>query len=181
MPLSRDDHGGGTDRDGAKSETYCSHCYRSRQFVMPDITVHDMQKRVKARLVEVGTAAVAGSATDTQDPVPEAVEERLMTRVTFGVLLGLVIGAVDVGLMVPLSFPDKRAALLGAFFARFALGFFAATVRLPMSPVASGLVVGIVTSVPDAIITEAYAPILVTGIVFGAIAGWVVGRWAPPL
>ena len=77
--------------------------------------------------------------------------------------------------------PDKRAALLGAFFARFALGFFAANVRLPVSPVASGLVVGILTSVPDAIITKAYAPILVTGIVFGAIAGWVVGRWAPPL
>ena len=94
-----------------------------------------------------------------------------MTCVTFGVLLGLVIGAVDVGLMLPLSFPDKRAALLGAFFARFALGFFAANVRLPMSPVASGLVVGILTSVPDAIITKAYAPILVTGIVFGAIAG----------
>jgi hypothetical protein len=116
-----------------------------------------------------------------QDPIPQAVEKRLMTCVTFGVLLGLVIGAVDVALMLPLSFPDKRAALLGAFFARFALGFFAANVRLPMSPVAAGLVVGILTSVPDAIITKAYAPILVTGIVFGAIAGWVVGRWAPPL
>jgi hypothetical protein len=111
----------------------------------------------------------------------EALEERLMTHVTLGVLLGLVIGAVDVGLMLPLSFPDKRAALLSAFFARFALGFFAATVRLPMSPVASGLVVGILTSVPDAIITKAYAPILITGIIFGAIAGWVVGHWAPPM
>jgi len=55
MPLSRDDGRGGTDRDGANSETYCSHCYRRGQFVMPDITVHDMQKRVKARLVEAGT------------------------------------------------------------------------------------------------------------------------------
>ena len=33
------------------------------------------------------------------------------------------------------------------------------------------LVVGILTSVPDAIITKAYAPILITGTVFGAIAG----------
>ena len=159
---------------------YCSHCYRRGQFVMPAITVHGVQERVKARLVEVDTLRLL-AARLTRDPVPETVEERLMTRVTLGVLLGLVIGAADVGLMLPLSFPDKRAALLGAFFGRFALGFFAATVRLPISPVASGLVVAILTSVPDAIITKAYAPILVTGIVFGAIAGWVVGRWAPPL
>ena len=104
-----------------------------------------------------------------------------MTRVTLGVLLGLAIGVVDVLLMLPLSFPDKRAALLGAFCARFALGFFSATVRLPLSPVVSGVVVGILTSVPDAIITKAYAPILITGTVFGAVAGWIVGRWAPSL
>lgn len=101
-----------------------------------------------------------------------------MSRVPLGVLLGLIIGAVDVALMLPLSFPDKRAALLGAFCARFALGFFAATVRLPMSPIFTGLLVGILTSLPDAIITKAYAPIMLTGIVFGAIAGWIVGRWA---
>ena len=47
-----------------------------------------------------------------------------MSRVPLGVLLGLIIGAVDVALMLPLSFPDKRAALLGAFCARFALGFW---------------------------------------------------------
>lgn len=81
-----------------------------------------------------------------------------MTRVNLGLLLGVAFGIADVVLMLPLSFPDKRAALLGAFCARFALGFFAATVRLPVSPVASGLLVGILTSVPDAIITKAYAP-----------------------
>jgi hypothetical protein len=81
-----------------------------------------------------------------------------MSRVPLGVLLGLIIGAVDVALMLPLSFPDKRAALLGAFCARFALGFFAATVRLPMSPILAGVLVGILTSVPDAIITKAYVP-----------------------
>ena len=100
-----------------------------------------------------------------------------MTRVTLGLLLGVVIGVADVLLMLPLSFPDKRAALLGAFCARFALGFFAATVRLPVSPILSGVIVGVLTSVPDAVITKAYAPIMVTGVVFGAAAGWIVGRW----
>ena len=101
-----------------------------------------------------------------------------MSRITLGVVLGLGVGVVDVLLMLPLSFPDKRAALLGAFCARFALGFFAATVRLPMHPIAAGILVGILTSLPDAIITKAYAPIMITGVVFGAIAGWIVGRWA---
>jgi hypothetical protein len=33
---------------------------------------------------------------------------------------------------------------------------------------------------PDAIITKTKAsvPIMTTGVVFGLIAGWVVGRWA---
>ena len=104
-----------------------------------------------------------------------------MTRISLGVFLGLGIGLVDVLMMLPLSFPDKRAALLGAFCARFALGFFAATVRLPLSPIVTGVVVGILTSLPDAIITKAYGPIMVTGIIFGTIAGWLVGRWAPVL
>ena len=101
-----------------------------------------------------------------------------MDRMRLGLLLGLVFGVVDVLLMLPMSFPDKRAALLGAFCSRFALGFFAATVRLPMPPVAAGIVVGMLTSLPDAIITKAYVPILATGLVFGALAGWAVGRWA---
>src|SRR6478735_7974184 len=100
-----------------------------------------------------------------------------MTRIGLGVLLGLSIGIIDVLLMLPLTFPDKRAALLGAFCARFALGFFAANVRLPVFPILSGLVVGVLTSLPDAVITKAYAPIMITGVLFGTIAGWIVGRW----
>ena len=103
-----------------------------------------------------------------------------MGRLTFGVTLGLVIGIIDVLLMLPLAFPDKRAARLGAFSSRFALGFFASVVKLPMSLVASGVLVGVLTSIPDAIVTKAYAPILISGVVFGAIAGWVIGRWARP-
>jgi hypothetical protein len=100
-----------------------------------------------------------------------------MTRVTLGVLLGVVIGALDVLLMLPLSFPDKRAALVGAFCSRFALGFFTAVVSLPLPPPLLGVVVGVLTSLPDAIITKAYAPIMISGVIFGAAAGFVVGRW----
>jgi hypothetical protein len=104
-----------------------------------------------------------------------------MSRVTMGVVLGLVWGILDVLLMLPMSFPDKRAALLGAFTSRFALGFFAATVRLPAPSIVTGILVGLLTSLPDAFITKAYVPILVTGTIFGALSGWIVGRWAPPV
>jgi hypothetical protein len=100
-----------------------------------------------------------------------------MTRVMLGTLLGLGIGVADVLLMLPLSFPDKRAALLGAFCARFALGFFAATVTLPLHPIVTGVIVGLLTSLPDAIITKAFLPIMATGLVFGAIAGFIVSKW----
>src|SRR3954471_12071819 len=104
-----------------------------------------------------------------------------MARVPLGIVLGVVIGVVDVLLMLPLSFPDKRAALLGAFCSRFALGFFTAVTRLPLPPVVAGILVGILTSLPDAIITKAYAPIMITGVIFGAIGGWIVGRYGIPL
>ena len=103
-----------------------------------------------------------------------------MPRATLGVILGLSIGIADVLLMLPLSFPDKRTALLAAFCSRFSLGFFAATIHLRLPPIATGSLVGLLTSIPDAIVTKAYAPILVTGVIFGAVAGWVVGRWAAP-
>ncbi len=103
-----------------------------------------------------------------------------MHRIKLGLTLGVAFGIVDDLLMLPLQFPDKRAALLGAFCSRFALGFLAATVRLDIHPIASGLLVGVLTSLPDAIITKAYVPILMSGVIFGAIAGWVVGRWARP-
>ena len=104
-----------------------------------------------------------------------------MPRVPLGIGLGIAIGVVDVLLMLPLSFPDKRAALLGAFCARFALGFFASVTQLPLRPVLTGVLVGVLTSLPDAIITKAYAPIMLTGVIFGVIAGWIVGRWGVPL
>ena len=103
-----------------------------------------------------------------------------MPRATLGVILGLSIGIADVLLMLPLSFPDKRTALLAAFCSRFSLGFFAATINVRLSPIAAGILVGLLTSFPDALVTKAYAPILVTGVISGAMAGWVVRRWAAP-
>jgi Putative zinc ribbon domain len=54
MPLKRDEHGGGSNADGSKSTTYCSHCYQEGQFVLPDITVEQMKARVRDKVAEFG-------------------------------------------------------------------------------------------------------------------------------
>ncbi len=54
MPLSKDENGGGTEADGRKSGMYCSHCYQNGTFVPPDITLEQMQERVKGKIKEMG-------------------------------------------------------------------------------------------------------------------------------
>ena len=50
MPLSRDEKGGGTERNGQKSIEYCSHCYSNGTFLQPDITLPQMIELVHAKL-----------------------------------------------------------------------------------------------------------------------------------
>ena len=54
MQLKRDEKGGGTNADGTRSTMYCSHCYQNGQFVLPDISVTEMQARVREKIVEFG-------------------------------------------------------------------------------------------------------------------------------
>ena len=99
-----------------------------------------------------------------------------MSRISLGVICGLVFGGVDVAFMIPMSFPDKRAALMGAFIARFAIGFVICNIRLPWPGWLVGLLVGILMSLPDAIITKATVPIIASGALGGLIIGWIAGR-----
>jgi len=100
-----------------------------------------------------------------------------MSRILLGTICGLVYGALSAASMIPLSFSDKTAALTGAFLNRFAIGFVIGTARLPLPSWAQGLIFGILLSLPDAIITKAYAPILILGAVGGVIIGLIVGKW----
>ena len=100
-----------------------------------------------------------------------------MNRLLLGPLLGLAVGIVDVLLMLPMKFPDKPTALAAAFSSRFAIGFLAANVNLSFHPALAGALVGLLISIPDAIITKTYAPILITGVIFGAVCGWAAHAW----
>ena len=102
-----------------------------------------------------------------------------MSRIYLGVICGLVFGGLDAAMMIPLSFPDKRAALLGAFIARFGLGFVICNVKLPWPGWIVGLLLGILLSLPDAIITKAMVPILVSGAIGGLIIGQLLQSLVP--
>jgi len=94
-----------------------------------------------------------------------------MNRITLGIVCGLAFGLIDVLLMIPMVFPDKRVAMIGAFLDRFAIGFLVCVVDLPIPGWLTGLLVALLVSLPSAVITKAYAPILGLGAVGGVIIG----------
>ncbi len=94
-----------------------------------------------------------------------------MSPIVFGVIAGLVFGAADVALMIPMKHPNKGMAMLAAFASRFAIGFLIGVTRMPVPGWLRGLIVGVLISIPDAIATKAYVPIMATGIIGGTIIG----------
>jgi hypothetical protein len=98
-----------------------------------------------------------------------------MNAVVLSLICGLGFGALAVALMLPMAFPNKRTALIAAFASRFAIGFLIPLVTLPVAGFVKGALVGLLISLPDAIVTKAYVPILVIGVVGGAIIGFIAG------
>ena len=92
-----------------------------------------------------------------------------MSSALWGAVAGMIFGAVSVGLMLPMPFPDKNTALLAAFADRFAIGLVIGCVQCAWPGWAVGLFFGLLLSLPSAIITKAYAPIMIIG---GLIHGW---------
>jgi len=100
-----------------------------------------------------------------------------MSKVLLGLIAGIVFGMLDVGLMIPMQFPDKTTALLGAFTSRFAIGLVIGCVQLPWPGWVVGLLFGLLISLPDAIITHKYIPILVLGGIGGLVIGGLIHGW----
>ncbi len=94
-----------------------------------------------------------------------------MSRITLGIVCGIVFGLLDAALMLPMSFPDKRVAITGAFLDRFAIGFLICVTALPLPGWATGLIVALLVSLPSAVVTKAYVPILSVGAIGGIIIG----------
>lgn len=101
-----------------------------------------------------------------------------MTPLNAGLLSGLIFGLVAVGMMLPMSFADKTTALLAAFISRFGIGLVVCLVQLPSWPGwVIGVVFGFLLSLPDALVTKAYLPILTVGTLGGLIIGGLAHGW----
>lgn len=99
-----------------------------------------------------------------------------MNKLLSGTVSGLTFGTIDVLLMIPLPIENKVIAMLASFINRFTIGFLIANTNIPVSSWLKGLLIGLFLSLPDAIITKTYAPILGIGIVGGIIIGYLTER-----
>ncbi len=100
-----------------------------------------------------------------------------MNKIILGTICGLAFGIIDVLIMIPLKYENSRKrveAMSAAFIERFMIGFLIPNVELGIHPAITGLLLGIGLSLPSAIITRAYAPIIGIGIVGGVIIGMII-------
>lgn len=100
-----------------------------------------------------------------------------MNAILFGAVAGISFGVLDILLMIPLALPDKKTAMIGAFLSRFAIGFLIPLIKVPMPGWLIGAMVGLLVSLPDAVITKNYVPIIAVGLVGGMLIGWASGKW----
>ena len=97
-----------------------------------------------------------------------------MPPLIHGLIAGMIFGLASAISMLPMKFADKPAALWGAFSNRFGIGLLIPLVRVGLPTPAGWLVgalVGLLLSLPSAIVTRAYAPILIVGGAGGAVIG----------
>ena len=95
-----------------------------------------------------------------------------MTNITKGLIAGVIFGIVSIIPMFFMTFDDKTRAMTASFISRFAVGFIIFNLPLPMPSWVKGALIGLVLSLPDAIVTKQYAPILGLGLIGGIICGF---------
>src|SRR5690349_21605364 len=95
-----------------------------------------------------------------------------MTNITKGIFAGLIFGTVSVIPMMFMKFEDKTSAMTASFISRFAIGFIIFNLELPIPGWAKGGLVGLVLSLPDAIVTKQYGPIIGLGLIGGIVCGF---------
>jgi hypothetical protein len=94
----------------------------------------------------------------------------------FSLIAGLVFGTISAGSMIKIEAPSlrqKREAMAAAFVDRFMIGFVIGPVAkgLGASGLLIGALLGLGLSVPSALITRAYVPILAIGTIGGLAVG----------
>src|SRR5476651_2319606 len=95
-----------------------------------------------------------------------------MTNVVKGLIAGLIFGMVSIIPMFFMKFENKANAVTASFISRLAIGFIIFNMALPMPGWEKGALVGVVLSLPDALVTRQYAPILGLGLIGGIVCGF---------
>ena len=99
-----------------------------------------------------------------------------MSRLKVGLIAGVAFGVIDIIPMLFMDLPNRNVAIAGAFTSRFAIGFLIPNTALPFAGWVNGLLISLLMSIPDAIITGAFGPIVGFGAVGGIIIGFIVDR-----
>ena len=97
-----------------------------------------------------------------------------MTNVLKGVIAGTIFGIVSLIPMFFLKIDDKKKAMTASFVNRFTIGFVIFNMDLGIAEWLKGGLIGLIMSLPAAIISGKYPPIMVLGIVGGIICGLFV-------
>ena len=99
-----------------------------------------------------------------------------MSRIKTGIAAGLAFGIIDIIPMFFMDISNRHLAIAGAFINRFAIGFLIPNTTFPLPGWAAGAFIGVLLSLPDAIITGVYGPILGFGIVGGVVIGILINQ-----
>jgi hypothetical protein len=95
-------------------------------------------------------------------------------NITNGIIAGCIFGIVSIIPMLFMKFGEegnKAKAIAASFISRFAIGFIIFNMPLPMAGWMKGALVGLTLSLPDALVTGKYGPILGLGLVGGIVCG----------
>jgi hypothetical protein len=102
----------------------------------------------------------------------DAVAVEPLTPIVQGIVSGLGLASFTVASMLPIDFPDKKTVLAAVFINRFAIGLLIPLLKIsqPTSPGwLVGAAVGLLLSLPDAIVRRSYATSLIAGLLGGAL------------
>jgi hypothetical protein len=96
-----------------------------------------------------------------------------MRKIKYGLLAGLIFAILDIVPMFFIDIPERYTAIIAAFINRFIVGLLIFTTDWLIPKWLLGLILGFILSLPDALITKTYGPILGSGIIGGLIIGIV--------
>ncbi len=96
-----------------------------------------------------------------------------MNNIIKGIIAGTIFGIISIVPMFFMTFEDKTRAITASFVSRFAIGFIIFNMELPIPGWVKGGLVGLVLSLPDALIAKQYGPILGLGLIGGIVCGFL--------